>query len=716
MTEKTLKLEIDNSGVANLILDLPGEKVNKLSRPVLEELENILKVIDSDKSIKVLLITSNKKDIFIAGADINEIKDIVDEKDGREKVKKGQDILSKIADLKIPTIAVIDGACMGGGTELALACTYRIAVANKKTNLGLPEVNLGIIPGFGGTQRLPALIGLPNALKIILSGKAIDYKKAYKIGLIDLIVRKEFLENSLNEFVTEILKKNNRVERKQKSLKRKRYIFEVMLFGKSIIYYLAKKDLFQKTKGFYVAPFYALEVIKKTYGTSNLSKGLKIELDAFCELVVSDISKNLIELFFIGEEIKKDNGIGGQAKKVEIKETAVLGAGIMGGGIAWSLANADINVRMKDIASESIAIGYQKILKIFKQLKKIRKITQNQINMKMARVSSSTDYSGFQNLDLIIEAAPENIILKKNILSELEHKIKDDAIIASNTSSLSIDAMSHALKEPKRFVGMHFFNPVNRMPLVEIIKGQKTSDEALATVVDLAKNLKKTPIVVKDVSGFLVNRILLPFMNEAAYLLQDGADMKKIDEVIERFGMPMGPFSLADIVGIDVGVKVANSLYESYGTRMKVASTLDKMLDKHPNSLGKKSNKGFYNYPRKDINSDVFIILSEVRKAEKIQTSHIDNNVIIDRCILTMLNEAAKCLEEGVVKNARYLDMAMIMGTGFPAFRGGILRYADSRGIKNVVQRLEELNKNFDDRFEVSKLLTEMAKNNKTFY
>ena len=716
MTEKTLKLEIDNSGVANLILDLPGEKVNKLSRPVLEELENILKVIDSDKSIKVLLITSNKKDIFIAGADINEIKDIVDEKDGREKVKKGQDILSKIADLKIPTIAVIDGACMGGGTELALACTYRIAVANKKTNLGLPEVNLGIIPGFGGTQRLPALIGLPNALKIILSGKAIDYKKAYKIGLIDLIVRKEFLENSLNEFVTEILKKNNRVERKQKSLKRKRYIFEVMLFGKSIIYYLAKKDLFQKTKGFYVAPFYALEVIKKTYGTSNLSKGLKIELDAFCELVVSDISKNLIELFFIGEEIKKDNGIGGQAKKVEIKETAVLGAGIMGGGIAWSLANADINVRMKDIASESIAIGYQQILKIFKQLKKIRKITQNQINMKMARVSSSTDYSGFQNLDLIIEAAPENIILKKNILSELEHKIKDDAIIASNTSSLSIDAMSHALKEPKRFVGMHFFNPVNRMPLVEIIKGQKTSDEALATVVDLAKNLKKTPIVVKDVSGFLVNRILLPFMNEAAYLLQDGADMKKIDEVIERFGMPMGPFSLADIVGIDVGVKVANSLYESYGTRMKVASTLDKMLDKHPNSLGKKSNKGFYNYPRKDINSDVFIILSEVRKAEKIQTSHIDNNVIIDRCILTMLNEAAKCLEEGVVKNARYLDMAMIMGTGFPAFRGGILRYADSRGIKNVVQRLEELNKNFDDRFEVSKLLTEMAKNNKTFY
>jgi len=716
MTEKTLKLEIDNNGVANLILDLPGEKVNKLSRPVLEELEKALNVIDGNKAISVLLITSNKKDIFIAGADINEIKDIITEKDARVKVKKGQDILTKIANLKFPTIAVIDGACMGGGCELALACDYRVVVASVKTNLGLPEVNLGIIPGFGGTQRLPSLVGLPNALKIILSGKPIDYKKAYKIGLADLIVRKEFLESSLSDFVTEILKKNNRFYKKQKSLKRKRYILEVLFFGKALIYHLAKKDLLNKTKGFYVAPFYALEVIKKTYGTSYISRGLKIELDAFCELVVSDISKNLIELFFIGEEIKKDDGIGGKAKIRDVKETAVLGAGIMGGGIAWSLANADINVRMKDIASESIAVGYQQISKIFKQLKRIRKVTQNQINMKMARVSSSTDYSGFKNLDLVIEAAPENIILKKNILAELEHKIKEDTIIASNTSSLSIDDMSHALKEPERFVGMHFFNPVNRMPLVEIIKGHKTSDETLATVVDLAKKLKKTPIVVKDVSGFLVNRILLPFMNEAAYLLQDGADIAKIDEVIERFGMPMGPFSLADVVGIDVGVKVANSLYESYGSRMEVALTLNRMLEKHPDSLGKKSNKGFYLYPKKEINRDILRIVAEARREENIHSIHISNNLIIDRCILTMVNEAAKCIDEGVVKNARYLDMAMIMGTGFPAFRGGILKYADARGIKDVVKRLEDLNKKLGERFEVSKLLIDMAKNNKTFY
>lgn len=716
MTDKTLRLEIDSNGVANLRFDLPNEKVNKLSKPVLEELESALNVIDGNKAIRVLLITSDKKDIFIAGADINEIKDITTEEDARIKVKKGQDILNKIANLKIPTIAVINGACMGGGTELALACDYRVVVAGEKTNLGLPEVNLGIIPGFGGTQRLPALVGLPNSLKIILSGKPVDYKKAFKIGLADLIIREEFLEKSLSEFVKEILKKNNKYLKKQKSLKRKRYLLEVILFGKTFIYRFAKKDLLNKTKGFYVAPFYALEVVRRTYGTSYISRGLKIELDAFCELVVSDISKNLIELFFISEEIKKDDGIGADASPREINEAAVLGAGIMGGGIAWALANSNINVRMKDVAMDSIALGYQQVLKIFKQLKKIRKVTQNEINLKIARVSSSLDYSGFKNMDLVIEAAPENIVLKKNVLAELEHKINDDTIIASNTSSLSIDDMAHVLKEPERFVGMHFFNPVNRMPLVEVIRGQKTSDEAVASVVALAKKLKKTPIVVKDVSGFLVNRILLPFMNEAAYLLQDGADLKKIDEVIERFGMPMGPFSLADVVGIDIGVKVANSLYDSYGDRMKVAYVLDEILKKCPESLGKKSNKGFYVYPKKEVNREIIKVLHEVRHEHHIHTIHISNNAIVDRCILTMVNEAAKCLEEGVVKNARYLDMAMIMGTGFPAFRGGILRYADARGIKEIVEKLEDLNKKFGERFEVSELLINMASEGKKFY
>lgn len=712
-----LNLEIDKNGVANLIFDLPSEKVNKLSAPVLGELEKAINVIDGNKAIRILCITS-KKDGFIAGADINEIKAITDEKDAYEKVSRGQNILDKIAKLKIPTIAVIKGACLGGGLELALACDYRVVIAHEKTSLGLPEVNLGIIPGFGGTQRLPKLLGLQESLKIILSGKAVDAKKAFKIGLADAIIREEFLDNSLSEFVSEILKNNerNKFLVKRKKANSSRNLFENLFFGKYLIYYLTQKDLYNKTKGFYIAPFYALEVVKKTYG-STTSKGLKVELSAFCELVVGDISKNLIEIFFTNEALKKDSGIeNSEIKAQKIENSAVIGAGIMGGGIAWAFSNSDINVRIKDVANEGIAIGYKQVAKIFSQLVKIRKLTKSEVAMKTSRITSSTDYRGFKSVDFVVEAVPENMAIKKNILAELETKISDKTIIASNTSSLSITEMSHALQVPERFVGMHFFNPVNRMPLVEIIKGEKTSDEAIATAVALSKKLKKTPIVVKDVAGFLVNRILLPFMNEASYLLQDGANITTIDDEIEKFGMPMGPFVLVDVVGIDVGVKVANSLYESYGERMKVSAILDEVYNNHKELLGKKTNKGFYNYPSKTVNNDIYKILNAVRESKNIKTINISSADIINRSILTMVNEASKCLEENVVKDAKYLDMAMIMGAGFPAFRGGVLRYADQVGIKNIVEKLQDLQDRFGERFEVSDLLLHMAQNNEKFY
>lgn len=714
----SLTLEIEKNGVANLVFDLPNEKINKLSAPVLEELEKAINVIDGNKAIRVLIITSNKKDIFIAGADINEIKDIRNPKDALEKVSRGQNILTQIAQLKIPTIAVIDGACLGGGLELALACQYRVAIANNKTSLGLPEVNLGIIPGFGGTQRLPKLIGLRESLGMILSGKAIDAKKAYKIGLVDDIIREEFLEEKLGHFVTEILKngEENVYLHRRNAPKKKRFIFESLLLGKYVIFYMARKDLYEKTHGNYPAPFYALEVIKRTYGRTYGAKGFKVELDAFCELVVDGISKNLIEVFFTSEALKKDSGIEGNFEVPEIKNVALLGAGVMGGGIAWLFANNNIDIRIKDITQNAIALGYNQIVKVFGQLKKIRKITTEQANLKIANVSTSLDYIGFGKSEFVVEAVVENMAVKKRILAEVETHIKKDAVIVSNTSSLSISEMAHSLQNPERFAGMHFFNPVNRMPLVEVIRGEKTSDETIATVVKLSKKLGKTPIVVKDVAGFLVNRILLPYMNEAAYLLQEGAEVKRVDAVIEKFGMPMGPFILADVVGIDVGVKVAHSLFESYGERMRVADVLDEIYNNHKELLGKKSGKGFYDHATEELNRDIEGIVSDVRKAKNIHQIFISDFEIIDRCILTMVNEAAKCLEENVVKNARYLDMAMIMGAGFPAFRGGVLRYADSRGITEIVEKLQELNKKHGARFEVSKLLIEMAKEGKKFY
>ncbi|MBU6339716.1 MAG: enoyl-CoA hydratase/isomerase family protein [Rickettsiales bacterium] len=717
-----LTLTIDKNGVANLVFDLPDEKVNKLSAVVMTELEKALNVIDGNKAIRVLLITSLKKDIFIAGADINEIRGLNSKEDAIKKVSRGQEIMDKIAALKIPTVAVINGACLGGGLELALACKYRVAITNNKTVLGLPEVNLGIIPGFGGTQRLPALVGLQESLKIILSGKAVDTKKALKIGLVDDLAREEFLEERLGLFVTEILtkgEKNSYLEQRLQA-KKKRCIFENILFGKCIISHFAKKDLLEKTKGQYPAPLVALDVIKRTYG-KNIAKGLAIELEEFSKLVIGDISKNLIEIFFISEELKKDSGVDSDVAALEVKNASLLGAGVMGGGIAWLFSNYDINIRIKDITETAVALGYKQIVKIYNQLKKIRKYNDAQVNIKLAKVTSGLDYTAFDKSDLVVEAVVENMNIKKKILAEVEGKVSENAVIASNTSSLSISEMATSLKNPERFAGMHFFNPVNRMPLVEVIKGEKTNDKTVATIVKLSKKLGKTPVVVKDVPGFLVNRILLPYMNEAAYLLQEGADLLKVDHLIEKFGMPMGPFVLADVVGIDVGVKVAHSLHEGYKERMKVAEILDEIYNNHKELLGKKSLKGFYSYSKDEkvkpvLNPEIAELLSQVRKNKSINVSTISDAEIIDRSILTMVNEAAKCLEEGVVKNARQLDMAMIMGTGFPAFRGGVLRYADSYGIKEVVVRLREFEKKCGIRFEVSKLLVEMADKNQKFY
>jgi len=717
-----IDFSIDRSGVANLIFDLPNEKINKLSKNVLEELERAINVIDGNKAIRVLLISSHKKDIFIAGADINEIRSIVTEKDAREKVSRGQEILNKLAKIKIPTIAVINGACLGGGLELALACKYRVAVLNSKTQLGLPEVNLGIIPGFGGTQRLPSLIGLEDSLKMILSGKSIDGEKAFKIGLVDEAIHEEFLEESLSAFVTEIIKngdKNKFLVKRNNATKRRFYI-ESLLMKKHLIFHFAKKDLWEKTKGHYLAQFFALEVIKRTYRKTYTTRGFKVELDVFCDLAVGDISKNLIEIYFTSEALKKDAGVEEFIGQKDIKNVSLLGAGIMGGGIAWLFANYNFNVRIKDITQQAIALGYNQILKIFNQLQKIRKLNSNQVSLKMANVSAGLDYTNFEHSDLIVEAVIENISVKKNILKEVESQVANDAIIASNTSSLSISEMAEALENPSRFVGMHFFNPVNKMPLVEVICGEKTSNETVATIVKLAKKLGKTPIVVKDVPGFLVNRILLTYLNESAYLLQDGFSIKKIDSEIENFGMPMGPFVLADVVGIDVGVKVAESLEKGYGSRMKVAKILQELHQNHKNLLGKKSNLGFYNYDKNgkitSQNLEIYKILDEIKDSIKAPENTIDDTEIIERCILTMINEASKCLEENVVKNARYLDMAMIMGAGFPPFRGGVMRYADKLGIQNVVKKLQNFEKKYGERFVVSNLLISMAQNNQKFY
>lgn len=714
---KSITLSINKDGIANICFDLKNEKVNKLSSTVLRELNQILDDLAKKKNIKIALFTSKKKGIFIAGADINEIKDMTDEKNTYSLVFNGQQILNKITHLPYPTIAIINGACLGGGLELALCCDYRVVTDNSKVALGAPEVNLGIIPGFGGTQRLPRLVGLVAALQMILSGKSVNAKKALRICLADILIPDAFLNERLTSFINEITSKKNKYLLKRKKIKKNEIIYKKLLGLKSLIFYLTKKNLLKKTKGHYPAPIVALKVIKKTYLKKSLNKGLNIEIKEFAKLAVSETCKYLISLFFLNEQIKKDPGVKGKVSTKEIDQAAVLGAGVMGGGISWMFSKIDIPIRMKDLSWDRIAIGYDQAKKIYNQLKRLRKYNSSQINLKMNKISGTIDYKGLMNSDIIVEAIVENMDIKKKAFKELEKHVSKDTIIASNTSALPITEMAKALKKPDRFIGMHFFNPVNRMPLVEVIKAEKTSPKTIATIVELSKKAKKTPIVVKDVPGFLINRILMSYVNESGFILQECPDIKRIDNLIENFGMPMGPFFLVDTIGIDICAKVGKILYEAYGYRMQAAQVFQVVTDKEK-WLGKKGGKGFYLYKGKSktINPDLNRILKQIQKLDKSNISKLSDIDIVERCVLTMINEAARCLQEKVIERADYLDMAMIMGTGYPPFRGGLLKYADNYGIKNIVDKLEAFTRKYGERFQPAEILVDMAINNETFY
>lgn len=714
---KNLQFKIQDD-IAYITFNINDEKVNKLSEKILTEFDNILNKIQTNDKFKALVISSAKKDIFIAGADINEIKEIKSKKTAIKKVTEAHNIFFKLENLSIPTICLINGACLGGGLEFALSCRYRIAVNNPKTKLGLPEVNLGIFPGFGGTQRLPRLVGLEHSLRIILSGKPIDSGKSYKIGLVDYVTNEEFIVENLNNFLEEIFNNNfdNKFLKKRRRSLKRRIIIEAFLQKKRLIFYFAQKNLVKQTKNFYPAPFAALKVIKNTYNKRNKIDGCKIEAKEFSKLVIGRVSKNLIHLFFATEDIKKRYRV---KNNIKITQAGLIGAGIMGGGIAFILSKIDIRVRIIDISNRAIATGYMQCLKIYNQLLKIKKISKNQISQKINKVDHDLTYKNLKSSEIVIEAIVENIDIKKSTFKELENFVSKNCIIASNTSSLSINEMSKSLKNPERFAGMHFFNPVNRMPLVEIIRGDNTSQKTIDKIVSLTFDMGKTPVVVKDVAGFLVNRILLPFINESGFLLEEDGDIKKIDKIISDFGMPMGPFILSDIVGIDVGYKVASSLFESYGKRMKVCNILSK-ISENKNFLGKKSNLGFYKYTENGknigINPQINNILDKISISKKLPNKSLPKEEIIERSMLIMINEASRCLEEKVVETVVELDIAMIFGTGFPPFRGGLLKYADVIGSKRIVEKLKKYQKTCGSRFTPSKLLLQMSKTNEGFY
>lgn len=710
-----ISVEISDDHIAKLIIDVPDEKLNTFSLPILEELEQHLDRLASDSSIRALALISGKKDSFIAGANLHSFEAAFNNPSIAEPIiRTGHRVFQKLEDLPFPTIALIHGSCFGGGLECALSCTYRVVSDHPKTLLSLPEVTLGIFPGWGGSQRLPRLVGLAEGLNMILTGKAIPGLKAWKMHLADALVPWEFLTEKSDAFIRLILTKEGKaqVEKRRQRKSFPNRLLENNPLGRALVYYQAKKAVLEKTKGHYPAPLIVLKLIAQTYPLP-LKEGLKQEAETFIANIPEGfrLAPHLIALFFTQEAAKKEFG-NKEFPPLNVESAAVLGAGTMGAGIAWLLADHQIFTRLKDISWDLVGKGIATTKALFDKGLKAKKIAKCDYSKRLQLVSGTIDYSGFQHAQLVIEAATENLELKRKIFQEVEAVVSPTALIASNTSSLTIAEMAQGMKHPERFVALHFFNPVHKMPLVEVVAGPQSSPEAVASAVDACRKLGKFPMVVGDCHGFLVNRILMPGANEAFYMLEEGYPMETIEKAFLDFGMPMEPFALTDEIGIDVTYKVAKVFEKAYGERMRPAKLMQLMTEQ--GLFGHKNGKGFYLYEGKKqtVNPAIKQLLKAVGRLQP----HPAQEDILPRFLYGMINEAARCLEEKVISRADFLDLSLIMGIGFPPYRGGLLRQADEIGISTVVSTLTLLEQQVGSRFKPCALLEKMAQEKRLFY
>ncbi len=613
--------------LAIIWFDLPGEKVNKFSSSVMMEFASIVEEMERSTDIKRIVLASGKPSIFIAGADVSEFSKVTSPEQAKEYTRFGQQTFHRFSKLPQVKVAAINGACLGGGCEIAISCDWRVMSDSPKATIGVPETKLGIFPAWGGTTKLPRLIGLPAALDIILKGKSLDGRRAKKIGLVDEVVAGAILLDVAKQFTTRGNRRNG---------SRTKFYIEGNPLARSVIFGKARKAVLQDTHGHYPAPLKAIDVMETGFA-DGIEAGLAREVDEVIPLITGEVAQNLVRLFFMMEESKKDRIV---AKPREIGSVGVLGAGVMGGGISYIVADkTDAALRMRDINWNALAGGLKAAAKIWRKKVERRRMTAGEMQRKLARVTTTTDWSGFQHADLVIEAVVENLDIKRRVLAEFESLAKEGAIFASNTSTLPITEIAANAQHPDRVVGMHFFNPI-----------------------------------------------------------------ESIDDAMVDFGMPMGPMALLDEVGIDVAAKVAAILRQRFAGRIQQSRIVDVLYGDH--RLGKKGGKGLYLYEkgkRKDPDPAVYRLLG-------VGTPHpVNKRDAVDRMVLSMINEAALIVDQKIVGSAPELDLAMIMGTGFPPFRGGLLRYADSLGLTNVVARLDELAAKHGRRFQPTEPLRRLA-------
>ncbi|MBD1577691.1 fatty acid oxidation complex subunit alpha FadB [Vibrio sp. S11_S32] len=699
-------------GIAQLTFNAESS-VNTLNTKTLSTFDSALDAIKSHNGIQGLIISS-EKDAFIVGADIKEFLGLfakpTEELD--HWVKYANDIFCKLEDLPFPTLSVIRGFALGGGCELILSTDLRIGDATAV--IGLPETKLGIIPGFGGTVRMPRILGADNAMELIATAKQLRADEAIKIGLLDAIVETDALQASAISTIKQAQQGQIdwQARRSQKTAPLSLSKIESLMS-----FTMAKGMISQKSLPHYPAPIASVKAIEEA-STSHRDAALDIERKYFIKMAQTEVAQSLIGLFLNDQYIK---GLAKKSAKAAPKteRAAVLGAGIMGGGIAYQSASKGVPVLMKDIAQPSLDLGMTEASKLLnKQLERGR-IDGFKLSKVLGSITPSLHYAGIEQADIIVEAVVENPKVKAAVLAEVEVHAAEGTVLASNTSTIPINLLAKSVKHPENFCGMHFFNPVHRMPLVEIIRGEQTSDETINRVVAYAAQMGKSPIVVNDCPGFFVNRVLFPYFGGFSLLLRDGADFTQIDKVMERkFGWPMGPAYLLDVVGLDTAHHAQDVMAQGFPERMgkNGPDAIGALYD--ANKFGQKNGSGFYAYsldrkgkPSKKFDNEVLALFADIAAESK----DFSDEEIINRTMIPMINEVVLCLQQGIIATPQEADMALVYGLGFPPFRGGVFRYLDSIGIQTYIQAAAQYQE-LSPMYQVPQLLIDMAEKNETFY
>ncbi|MGF1510533.1 MAG: fatty acid oxidation complex subunit alpha FadJ [Myxococcota bacterium] len=720
-----LRYELQQDGVAVVFINIEDSPQNVLRPSMKDELHAALDRGERD-GVKAIVFASDKPGSFIAGADIRLLEKVQTADEAAAMSRDLQAALNRLASLDVPTVAAIDGACLGGGLEFALACRHRVATSNPKTRLGLPEVQLGLLPGAGGTQRLPPLVGLESALDLMLTGREVGAAQAKKLGLVNDVVPPAILlrvamtrglelaaapldgeehSSSLRSLIPELTD--------AKALQHRALAGNPI--GRTLIFRQAEKVAEKKAGGHYPAVTKILEVVR-TGLDKGMAAGLEAEANAFGELAMTGVAHRLMDIFFATLSSKKDSGVSDpNVEPLEVSRVGVLGAGLMGHGIAFvTIHNAGAQVLIKDRDDTSLGIGLRSVHRLVEERVEKNKLTQHEAQRVLFRMRGASEKAELKGCQVVIEAAFEDIALKQELLRSVEQVTDDSTIFASNTSSIPIHRIAEASHRKHRVIGMHYFSPVQKMPLLEVIRTTDTSDETVVTCVELGKRQGKTVIVVNDGVGFYTSRILGPYMNEAAWMLVEGIPIEVVDDAARRLGFPVGPVTLLDEIGIDVAAKVGRIAEEAFGGRLHAPSSLERLVE--DGRTGRKSKKGFYCYgpqrKKKEVDPTVYDVLG-VKPDRK---RRVEVDVLQDRLLVMMTQEAIRCFDERVVRSARDADIGAVFGLGFPPYLGGPLRWVDSIGPSELLRRMRGLQDRFGGRFEPPPVLERMAREGIRFH